>query len=92
MLMDSLTTDIGLPKSEANVYAQLKTVSPNNILLGNVGDREADRGQDLDVYRLQEVANELEAADKTPHHVAWIARVLDARTQSPSGAGLNLYK
>jgi hypothetical protein len=35
-------------------------------LLCDVGDGEADGGQDLDVLGLEEVADEFEAAHKTP--------------------------
>ena len=52
----------------------------NRDLLGNVCDGETHGCQDLDVLRFEKVANEFEAADEAPDHVAGIGSVFDART------------
>ena len=58
------------------------------LVPGDVGDGEADGGQHLHVARLQQAADQLEAAHEAPHHVARVGRVLDAGAEGPRRARL----
>lgn len=58
------------------------------LVARDVGDGEADGGEDLLVAGLEQVADELEAAHEAAHHVAGVLGVADTRRQRPGGRSL----
>ena len=60
------------------------------LVARDVGDGEADGGEDLLVAGLEQVADELEAAHEAAHHVAGVLGVADTRRQRPGSCSLVL--
>ena len=58
------------------------------LVARDVGDGEADGGEDLLVAGLEQVADELEAAHEAAHHVAGVLGVADTRRQRPGSCSL----